>query len=518
MDMNRCFVSGLVILFLNLIVCLSLRPVFASDQGVRMDEKTRNVLNIFEQISAIPRCSKHEKKMAKWLKTWAKKKGFEVRTDRVHNVLIKVPATRGYKNAPGIVLQGHVDMVCEKTADSDHDFSKDPIRLVYKGEWLSGDKTTLGADDGIGIALALALAEDRALSHPPLELLFTVNEEAGFTGVYALRKGFFEGKIFLNLDMLEEGVFTVGSAGLNATVIELPISMKSLPKTSKAYRLRAHGMRGGHSGVDIHKHRANAIKILVRALNEATQSSGIRLVSIKGGTAANAIPRDAEALVALEPTTFATMQTAISEFEKEVQDEYAATEKSLAVTLSDLDPKTKVKSALTAKDTDRTIKVLLDLPNGVKEMSSEVEGFVETSNNLATVETSKKSLHVVSLERGATMSKLQGITTDVKTVASGAGAYAKVVGSVPAWEPKMESALLRRCKELYKSIFGTEPVVSAVHGGLECSVIAQKYPDADMVALGPTVVNLHSPDEKLHIPSVGKVWQFLVALLESYKP
>ena len=516
--MNRYFVSGWLILFLNLIVSLTLRPAFATDQEVRVDEKTRNVLNIFEQISAIPRCSKHEKKIAKWLKTWAKERGFEVRTDRVQNVFIKVPATKGYENAPGIVLQGHMDMVCEKTLDSDHDFSKDSLRLVYDGEWLTANKTTLGADDGIGIALALALAEDRAVSHPPLELLFTVNEEAGFTGVFAVEKGLFEGKVFLNLDMLEEGAFTVGSAGLNATVIELPISMKSLPKSSQACRLRAHGMRGGHSGVDIHKHRANAIKILARALNKANQSCRIRLVSIKGGAAANAIPRNAEALVALEPTELTIVQTVISEFEKEVQEEYAATEKSLAVTLSGLDPKTKVKSALTASDTDSAIKLLLGLPHGVKEMSSQVEGFVETSNNIATVETSKKSLHVVSLERGATMSKLQRITSDVKTIAVGAGAQAMPGGSVPAWEPRMGSPLARRCKEVYNGLFGTEPVVSTVHGSLECSVIGQKYPDIDMIALGPTVVNLHSPDEKLHIPSVGKVWRFLVALLESYKP
>ena len=502
--------------FLSVTVGVILPPLSTASQGTQVDEKTRHVLHIFEQISAIPRCSKHEQKISKWLKKWAKNHGLKVRTDSVGNVLIKVPAAKGYKNAPEIVLQGHMDMVCQKTPDSDHDFSKDPIRMIYEGKWLRADKTTLGADDGIGIAIGLALAEDKAVSHPPLELLFTVNEEAGFTGVFALKKGFLKGRIFLNLDSEKEGVLTIGSAGAGATVIDLPISMNSISKDYKAYKLRAHGMRGGHSGVDIHEHRANGIKILAQALNEVNRSSEIRLISIKGGTAVNAIPRDVEALIACEPRSLSPLKTLLSDFEQRVRNEYRPTEKSMALTLSQIDPKTSVKSALTTEDTDRVIELLLALPNGVAEMSSNIEGFIEASNNLGIVGTKKKALRVVSLQRGSTMSKLEKITEKVETMASRAGARAKTGGSIPAWEPNMKSPLLQRCKEVYKDVFGKEAVVAVVHGGLECSVIGQKYPHLDMIALGPTVVDLHSPDEKLHIPSVGKVWQFLVVLLGSY--
>jgi dipeptidase D len=277
-------------------------------------------------------------------------------------------------------------------------------------------------------------------------------------------------------------------------------------------------MRGGHSGVDIHKHRANAIKVLARALHELNRSSRIRLVSIEGGTVANAIPREAEALVTFDPMRFADLQRVASEFEKVLQEEYSSTERSLALTLSESETKASHTSALIHEDTNRVINLLLSLPNGVAAMSADLEGVVETSNNLGVVGMREKSVNIVSFQRSSVMSGLEEITAAVEETATRTGAKGKTSGTFPPWEPDMKSPLLKQCEEVYRAAFGTDPHVSTVHGGLECSVIGVKYPDMDMISFGPTIVSLHSPDEKLHIPSVQKAWDFLIALLKSYGP
>ncbi len=485
-------------------------------QNAAIDEKTRQILDIFEQISAIPRCSKHERDVSTWLTKWAKDNGLKARSDQMGNVVINVPATTGYENASGIVLQGHLDMVCEKTPESNHNFSKDPIRLIYDGDWLSADKTTLGADNGIGIAIGLALAKERTIAHPPLELLFTVEEETGLTGAQSLKSQFIEGTVFINIDSEEEGTFTIGAAGGRVTLIELPISTERLPKDFTTSKLQVRGLRGGHSGVDIHKHRGNANTILARTLDVANRSSEIRLISMKGGTRTNAIPRDAETLIAYKSTQFPTLQKLISEFEQTVQQEYALSEHSLSITFSQPDTGGFFGPALTQNDTDNVIKLLHTLPDGVAEMSSDIEDLVETSNNIATVELNKRSLIVLSFQRSSVMPKLEEITAKIEDTAARSGAETRNVGEYPAWEPNMNSALLKRGKEVYKTIFEKEPVVSIVHAGLECNVIGSKYPGIDMLSIGPTIENPHSPDEKLYIPSISNVWKFLVALLKSY--
>jgi dipeptidase D len=445
----------------------------------------------------------------------AQDSGFQAKQDKAGNIVVRVPATNGYENKSPIVLQGHLDMVCQKTPDSDHDFTKDPIRLVYDGEWLTADRTTLGADNGIGLALGLALATDDQIEHPPLELLFTVDEETGLTGATLLEEGFIEGRILLNLDSESEGVFIVGCAGGQHTEVTLPLSFLPLPENYDAWKLTAHGMRGGHSGVDIHKFRANANKILARALDAARRRAEIRMLALKGGSAHNAIARDAEATFVCAPSQSSALKDAVKVFQRAVQDEYASIEQEMALTLAEAGIEEKTGS-FTKECTDTAIDLMLALPHGVWEMSADLKDHVETSNNLAIVDTKGDAFHILSSQRSSVMSRLLAITAQIEAAAALAGARAETGGGYPAWQPNMDSSLLKRCRDVYRNLFGKEPMVEVIHAGLECGIISSKYAGMDAISMGPTIENAHSPDERLYIPSVGRVWDFLVELLKSY--
>jgi dipeptidase D len=481
-----------------------------------IDEKTREVLNIFEQISAIPRCSEREKKVSKWLVNWAQKHGFKVSADKIGNVVIKVPATNGYETAPKVIFQGHMDMVCDKTPETNHDFRKDPVRLIYEGDWLKADNTTLGADNGLGMAVCLALAKDKTVNHPPLEILFTVQEESGLIGAKSLDPGFVEGKTLLNIDSEEEGVFTIGSAGGILTLIYLPVTTHIPAKDQTVYRLRIDGLQGGHSGLDINKKRGNANKILARTLEALNTSSQISLISVKGGTKANAIPREAEAIFTCDPTQFLNLKKLIAHREQTLRNEFAHTDTSPSIHFSQMKSKDFTGSVFIRQDTDRVISLLLALPDGVAEMSADIEGRVETSNNIGIVGLKNTSLFAISLQRGAKKSNLQEISKRIEAIASQFGGKTKKLGEFPAWEPNTRSRLLKRCKTVYGKVFEKEPRVTIVHGGLECSVIGSKFDDMDMISLGPTIKDSHSPDEKVYIPSIDRVWRFLAAFLTSY--
>ena len=480
-----------------------------------MDEKTKKVLEIFAELSKIPRCSKNEEKISQWLRKWAEANGYEVKTDKVNNTLIKIPATQGYEAAPIVVIQGHMDMVCEKTKDSQHDFNKDAIELVYDGDWLKAKNTTLGADNGIAIALAFALVKDKSVSHPPLELLFTVDEETGLTGANALEKGFITGKILLNVDSEDEGEFTVGCAGGNNTRINLNLNYESIPSEYMTYKLLATKMSGGHSGGDIHLQKANANKILARALKQLHQKGDMRIVNINGGTAHNAIPRDAEAIIAFPADKSEEYKQIIIDFEKILKTEYATVEPELTLVLSS--EQTQVKEVLAKFDTERVINLLLALPHGVAGMSYDMKDLVETSNNLATIRTKDKVLSILSSQRSSVASRLEEHTQRIEAMAKLAGADVKSGDGYPGWQPNMDSPLLAKCREVYRDVFGEEPVVKAIHAGLECGVIGDKYPGIDMISFGPTIKNPHSPDEKIYIPAIAKTWDFMVALLKSFK-
>lgn len=479
-------------------------------------QKTKQILDLFEEISAIPRCSKHEEKIGAFLQEWGKKHGLQVKTDKVGNVLIKVPASAGYEKSGAVVIQGHMDMVCEKTADSPHDFAKDPIRFVYDGEWLKADHTTLGADNGIALAMALTMALDKTVVHPPLELLFTVDEETGLTGANALQGDFIEGKILLNVDSEDEGVFTVGCAGGRDTHISLPLQYEDAPSGFVMARLKAGGMTGGHSGVNINEERANAIRVLVRALMQIKSEFDLRLADISGGTAHNAIPRDAWADIFIPRDNFKAIEKTAADLQGIFKREFKKTDPDLRISL-ELQPETMGKRPLNVADSAKICDLIIALPHGVAAMSTEIKGLVETSNNLANVKIANSKIEIVTSQRSSVMSRLHALTLRIEAIARLAGAQAVSGNGYPSWQPNLQSPLLARCKDVYRKLFGKEPHVEAIHAGLECGIIGDKKAGMDMISFGPTLKNPHSPDEKIHVESIGKIWDFLAELLKSLK-
>jgi len=475
-----------------------------------MDDKTKKVLAIFEELNKVPRRSKNEEKVARWLMDWGKRHGFAVKTDKVSNVLITVPATTGCEKAPTLVIQGHMDMVCEKTPDSPHDFAKDPVKCIIEGEWMHADRTTLGADNGIAIALAFALVEDPEAAHPKLELLFTVDEEPGLTGANALETGFLTGKILLNVDSEDEGIFTVGCAGGRDTKTTLPLSYEKTPGSASFCKVAVGGLAGGHSGVDIKELRGNANIILARFLAELRKKAPFSLVTIKGGSAHNAIPRDAEAVIA--GGTLSVVEEMAREFEKVMKNELPK-DRGVKVTVA---PAEKAGEVMDRKTTDRVIDLILALPHGVAAMSADIAGLVETSNNLAILSVADRKLTITTSQRSSVMSRLDWISQKVETIARLAGADAVTGNGYPAWQPNLQSPLLARCLKVHRDLFGSDAKVEVIHAGLECGIIGAKYPGMDMISFGPTVKNPHSPEEKLHLPAVGRCYEFMKALFKSF--
>jgi len=480
-----------------------------------MSQDTDKIIEIFTQINAVPRCSKHEEKISRWLCDWAAARGLEHRADSIGNVVMVLPAGPGFESAPAVVIQGHMDMVCEKTPDSPHDFSRDPIQVIREGDWLHADRTTLGADNGIAIAMALALHETGKNAHPRLELLFTVDEEQGLTGANRLEPDFVSGRTVLNLDSEDEGVFTVGCAGGQETAIRLPLEVGGIEPDSLALNLTVGGLRGGHSGVDIHKQRASANKILARLLDALAARMPLRLVALKGGSAHNAIPRDASATVALPKAELEKAVKLAAAFEQTVRAEYATAENTVEIKAAGAGPATG--QAVTAASTRRAVDLLLALPHGVVRMSLDIPGLVETSTNMATLRIEKGVLHVLNSQRSSVTSRLAALCTKVEALCRLAGAEVEFGSGYPAWQPDMHSPLLARCQRVYRELFGREPKVEVIHAGLETAVLGSRYAGMDMISLGPTIQNPHCPEERVNVPSIDEVWKFLLAILKSFK-
>lgn len=470
------------------------------------------ILELFEEISAIPRCSKNETAIAAWLMNRAAASGFYAGQDHAGNVVIRVPGSSGNEALAPVVLQGHMDMVCEKEVDSDHDFEVDPIVLVRAGDWLSANKTTLGADNGIAIAMALAMAEDKSLVHPPLELLFTVDEETGLYGAQGLRPDFIEGRTLLNIDSEDEGVFTIGCAGGRGVITVLPASFSAPETDMRFFTVTVSGLRGGHSGVDIDKKRGNANKLLARTLSALRRDFPIRLAEACGGSAPNAIARDAVAVIALAGGGETEISQRVSEVFAVLRSEYETAEPELSIRLTETAPSPK-PMALTTEDTERCIDLLLALPHGVAGFAEGFDDLVETSVNLATLCLDEKGLRIHSKLRSSVLSRMNELTEQIRAAATLAGASCEEAGEYPGWRPDWNSKLLARCQKSYATVFGCKPKVEAIHAGLECGIIGSKFPGMEMISFGPTIENPHSPHERLHIPAVGKVWQFMVALL-----
>ena len=478
-------------------------------------KKTVEILKWFEELNKIPRCSKNEKQIGRWLMDWAASNNLEALQDNVGNVSIRVPGSSGYEDSAPVIIQGHLDMVCEKTSDSDHNFEKDPITSVYDGEWLTANETTLGADNGIAIAMGMVAALDKKLKHPPLELLFTVDEETGLTGAFALEPAFVQGRRLLNIDSEDEGIFTLGCAGGMKSEHSIPLDYETIPMGYAPLTIEASGMAGGHSA-DIHHEKANALKVLARTLDAIGKEVDIRLADLEGGSADNAIPRSADAVIYLDKNHFQQVKDVISPLEKILQTEFKNTDPTLTITAVE-GSQGNHQEVLTLESTGKVIAFMLAVPHGIYAMSTEVEHFVETSNNFASIIIEDKQFKSVTSQRSPIESRLDDVTCHIASVVSLAGGSTRNRGRYPGWPANMESPLLKQCVNVYERLFHKKPIVETTHGGLECGVIGNKFPGIDMISFGPTIKFPHSPDEKIHIESIGRVWDFMEALLEELK-
>jgi dipeptidase D len=466
----------------------------------------------FDEIRKIPRCSKHEEKIRDYIVNFAKKQGLKTKVDDVGNVVIIKPATAGMQNKPIIILQGHMDMVCEKNSDVTFDFSKDPIQLKINGDLLTANGTTLGADNGIGLAISLAILEDSKVRHGPIESLYTVDEETGLTGAFAMKSNMLTGKTMLNLDSEDFGVLTVGCAGGGDSNIELPLKMQPVTSGADHLHIKVSGLRGGHSGVDIHEQRGNAIKLLARLLWKISQSIHFSIFDIKGGDKHNAIPREAYAKLSVDKKDKTAFLTAIKTEEKDILEEIKPIDPNFKVDVTSCD---STKIALDSTSQTKLLNLLHGLPHGVHLMNYDIKTLVDTSTNLATVSLKENKAMIGMSSRSPMKSELQDMRNRIKAIATLAGANVTEGSSYPGWKPDLQSKILALSKKIFKEMFKVEPKIEAIHAGLECGIIGEKFPGMDMISIGPTLKNPHSPEEQLHISTVDKFYKYLLKILES---
>jgi len=469
------------------------------------------VWKYFAALSRIPRCSKHEQNAAKFVLDTAKKLGLQARQDRAGNVVVRKPASAGREGVKSVCLQGHLDMVCEKNAGTVHDFSKDPIELVRKGNLLMANGTTLGADNGIAVATNLAIMEEKSLPHGPLELLFTVDEETGLTGAKSLEPGFVESRTLMNLDSEEEGALYVGCSGGQDTTGTWTVEFEPAPAGLLPLEVRVTGLQGGHSGLEIDKGRGNALKIITRPLI-ALGDLGARLSKIDGGNKRNAIPREAQALLFVPKGKMEAAKALIGEWNTIVRAELQSVEPDLQLTATE--PKVRKGSVMKKKYQKQITSVLAALPHGVIKMSADISWLVETSTNLAVITTAGKKVSVATSQRSSVASEIREIAQTVRTIFEMGGAEVTQGDGYPGWKPNMDSPILKLAVKTYEELYGKTPATKAVHAGLECGIIGEKYPGMDMVSFGPTLEGVHSPDEKMHIDTVPKFWNFLTGILK----
>jgi len=466
----------------------------------------------FDEIRKIPRCSKHEEKIREYIVNFAKKQGLQTKVDSVGNVIIIKPAASGMQKKPTVILQGHMDMVCEKNRDVKFDFSKDPIQLKINGDLLTANGTTLGADNGIGLAISLAILEDKKLRHGPIESLYTIDEETGLTGAFSMKSDMLTGKIMLNLDSEDFGVITVGCAGGGDSMIEFPIKMQVIQSSRENIVVNVSGLRGGHSGVDIHEQRGNAIKILTRLLWKTSQKFDFSLFDIKGGDKHNAIPREAYAKLSIEKKNKTEFIAALNVEDKEILDEIKPIDPNLKVEVQSSEPP---KTVFDKHSQISLLNLLHGLPHGVHQMNYDIKTLVNTSTNLATISVKENTIVIGMSSRSPMKSALQDMRNRIKAIASLAGAKVSEGTPYPGWKPDLQSKILALSKKIFKDMFKTEPKIEAIHAGLECGIIGEKFPAMDMISIGPTLKNPHSPEEQLHISTVDKFYKYLLKILES---
>jgi len=475
--------------------------------------KPELVWKYFAEISCIPRGSKNEAAISKYIMDTAKKLGLPAKQDRFMNVVVKKPASAGKQNARSICLQGHLDMVCEKNADKVHDFTKDPIELVRKGNFLMANGTTLGADNGIAVATNLSIMEDKSLVHGPLEFLFTIDEETGLTGANNLGSDFLSSKTLMNLDSEEEGALYVGCSGGRDTLGTWKVDFENAPAQTVAVQLKVTGLKGGHSGLEIDKGRGNAIKIINRVLIEL-EELGARLSSMEGGNKRNAIPRECTAVLFVPKKNLEKIRAAVEACNKTMKAEISSVDSDLQISLEGM-PSMKKGKVIKKAQQKKLCTTIAALPHGVTKMSADIPGLVETSTNVAVINTTKKAFVLATSQRSSVKSELEEIVQTVASVLDLGGADAETSDGYPGWKPNLDSAILKLAKSSYKSLYGKDPHVKAIHAGLECGIIGEKFPGMDMVSFGPTMEGVHSPDERIHIDTVERFWKFLLEILKN---
>jgi dipeptidase D len=486
------------------------------DQEVSMSvlEKVEPKLlwKYFDAIRKIPRESGNETAAAEWVISVAKELGCEYEKNKIGNVIVRKNASPGHEDARTITLQCHLDMVCEKNADKEFDFKSDAIQLVRDGDWLRADGTTLGADNGIGVAAICAILADDNLVHGPIEGLFTVDEERGLNGAKSVSRNWLQGRIMINLDSEEIGVFSVGCAGGRDTNLTLPIKRTSA-KGNKALAIKLYGLRGGHSGIDIHEGRGNALKILNRLLYQISQVIPIELACFHGGDKHNAIPREAFAQVIVNGSEFRKLKSRLNSALQDIQQEFSPTEQTIQLTINEIE-KTDFK-VLDERSQARLMSLLFALPHGPLAMSRKIKNLVETSNNVAAVKCDAKAFKVLLSSRSSNMKALGATLDKLVSIAGLAGASVEQPIGYPGWMPNLDSEVLKVALATYKEVTGKAAKYQAIHAGLECGLIGEKFPGMDMISVGPTLKHPHSPDERVHIRSVEIFYNHVVKMLEA---
>lgn len=465
----------------------------------------------FYALTQIPRPSKHEEKVIKYLKEFGENLGLETIQDEVGNIIIRKPATAGMENRMGIILQGHVDMVPQNNNDTPHDWLKDPITPRIVGEWLYATGTTLGADNGLGCAVAMAVLESKDLVHGPVEALFTIDEETGMTGANALKPGILKGDILINLDSETEGELYVGCAGGLDTNVTFEYKEEDIPAGYETLAVVIKGLKGGHSGMEINTGRANSNKLMVRILLPLMTELDARLVSIEGGNMRNAIPREAHAVVALPAANVAKAKEIVANLTAAIKAEYESVEPDTNIYVEAASAE-KVMDKETALN---VVRAVCACPNGVDRMSLEMEGLVETSNNLAIVKSENGKVAIKTLMRASIDTAKEALRDSIKSTFELAGAEVVFSGGYSGWKPNMKSPILKAMKETYKELYNKEAKVMAIHAGLECGILSGAYPHWDMISCGPTICSPHSPEERVEIASVDKWWNFVKVTLKN---
>ena len=466
--------------------------------------------DIFAKVCSIPHPSYHEEALAEHIVGWAKEQGFWVERDQVGNILIRKPATPGMEKRTPVALQAHLDMVPQKNNDTVHDFTKDPIQPYVDGEWVKARGTTLGADNGIGLASALAVLVAEGVVHGPLEVLLTMTEESGMDGAFGLQPDWLQADVLINTDSEEEGEIYMGCAGGIDFISTLPLAREAVPADFDTLKLTLKGLKGGHSGAEIHLGLGNANKLLARFLSRHAAELDVRLIAFSGGTLRNAIPREAFATLAVARHKVDALKAAAAHFLATLQNELGIKEKNIALVSEEL---AQQGPALTTDSRDRFLNLLNSTPNGVIRDSDVAKGVVETSLNVGVVTMDQDKAEIICLIRSLIDTGKDYVVETLTSLGQLAGAKTEPKGGYPGWQPDADSAIMALTRKTYQALFGKEPNIQVIHAGLECGLFKKPYPDMDMVSIGPTITGPHSPDEQVHIESVGLYWQLLTALL-----